>query len=386
MSKNEESITDLENRYQKLLSEYSRMHKIYMDDVMDFLKSEKNKYLNKIIETPNGNKYYVNNSGYARKIINNNILNSTCGDITKLIKVNTNNLTDIELILGNNLGDDEVCGLDGKNVKVNEYNSESKYMGCFTDKPDRALSTQLPGEYSFSDCKSEAKKANAKYFALQDTTSFNGKKAQCFLGNSGYDKYGINENCVSMSTGQSGGGAWANAVYQTQFKNKSANSVGYINEEGILRKYPENIIKNNTGTCPNNIEYIDEGVWEKFKQGKEMQIDTLCNLGNIDSNVKEKLNTMNKELLEIADEIKNKINENESEINNINKNRMPNIKNEMKNVQGMFNRFEKMKKREKSVNAMMNDQLLRERSTNIEYVFWLGGSLTLLYLIYSRMK
>jgi hypothetical protein len=384
------SMSDLENKYQKILSEYSRMHNIYMNDVMDFLKSEKNKYINKIIELPNGNKYYVNNSAIAREINDVNNLNNTCGNIKNIIKVDTNNLSSLELKVGEKLRSNEICKLDGKNIKVSEYAKDSDYMGCFTDKPSRALSKKLNGEYSFYDCEQEAMKGGYKYFSLQDTNAYDNKKAQCFLGNTeDYKKYGSNTNCVKMTSGEMGGGSWANSVYETKKKNKDGNKIGYINQDGILREYPNNEIKNNTGTCPSSFEMVEQSVWESFEKGKEMQIDSLCNLGNIDSDMKMNLNKMNNELIEISSEIERRINNNNSKINKLNSEvseKRDNVKSDIININNMFKKHKNMQKDEMSINAIFKDQLLRDKSTNIEYTFWLVGSLSVAFLLYYKMK
>jgi len=380
------SLKDLENKFQKLLSEYSTTHKIYMNDVMDFMKSEKNKYINKLIQTPNKKQYYVNNYGQAREI--NNVLNPTCGSLDSITKVNTNNLKDLNLEIGVKLENDEICGYDGKNIKVREYDNDTKYLGCYLDKPSRALNKQY-GNLTYKECEAKAIETNSNYFALQDGGAYGWEKAQCFVGNSGFDKYGSNTNCKNLKTGGISGGSWGNAVYKTKKKNINANKVGFVNNIGELMQYKNGNIENTSGTCPTIITEIDESLWEKFKKGENMSINTLCNLGNIDKDMKNKLIKMNQELINIAQEIQDKIKDTEIELNNLQEDKYgkrKELNNELKNVKRMFNEYDKIQNRDVSINAMVEDQMLRDKSSTIEYTLWTMGSLTLIYLIYSRLK
>eukprot|EP00941_MAST-03F_sp_MAST-3F-sp1_P001215 g1215.t1 len=89
--------------------------------------------------------------------------------------------------------------------------SESKYMGCFKDKGDRALKTLVRGSLNRDSCIKECKKLGHSYAGLQ-------WMGQCWCGES-YDKYGTSKQCNRPCRNPSYeneicGGGWANSVYK----------------------------------------------------------------------------------------------------------------------------------------------------------------------------
>jgi len=100
--------------------------------------------------------------------------------------------------------------LKPKNIKPSKH--KPKYLGCFKDKnTDRALIDYIPTAKDYTSCSKIAIDNNYRYFGLQD-----GK--QCFVGNSGYDKYGSSSNCKIVKSFYMGGPD-VNAVYENmQYK------------------------------------------------------------------------------------------------------------------------------------------------------------------------
>lgn len=87
------------------------------------------------------------------------------------------------------------------------------YIGCFDDKPSRAMPTYL-GVMTYEQAMKVGKEKGFKYIGLQDATAFGLNKAQVFASNSDdYDKYG-KKSCIKLHSGQAAGGPWANAVYR----------------------------------------------------------------------------------------------------------------------------------------------------------------------------
>ena len=94
------------------------------------------------------------------------------------------------------------------------------YLGCYNDRPQRAMGFISGGAQSFNynTCQMSVINSgrNYTYFGLQN--SANGENAQCAIG---YDlnkitMYGKAGNCTKLSNGLWSGGAWSNAVYHTK--------------------------------------------------------------------------------------------------------------------------------------------------------------------------
>lgn len=82
-------------------------------------------------------------------------------------------------------------------------NTNWEHQGCFNDRPERALPTQLNNVTSVQDCLKQAKDKGFNTFALQ----YGG---QCFAGNNAdWNKYGSAGACDRL------GGTWTQQVYTT---------------------------------------------------------------------------------------------------------------------------------------------------------------------------
>jgi hypothetical protein len=75
-------------------------------------------------------------------------------------------------------------------------------LGCWGDSWDRALNSPSMRGNTVDSCYNVAKKQNMKYFSVQDGN-------ECYIGNSGYDKYGKRDGSCPPT-----GGAWLAHVYQ----------------------------------------------------------------------------------------------------------------------------------------------------------------------------
>lgn len=90
------------------------------------------------------------------------------------------------------------------------------YVGCFADTGNKALKTQVPGYLTVQQCYAAAKNAGAAYFALQQPAVDGSGTAQCYIGQSGYDRYGSSQQCSRTDGGGNMVGAQhANSVYST---------------------------------------------------------------------------------------------------------------------------------------------------------------------------
>lgn len=106
--------------------------------------------------------------------------------------------------------------VDSSNWNIDNHNMN--YVGCYVDKPSRAMPHKLGNNLTFEDARKKAISGGYKYFGLQDTNEFGYKKSQGWASNSmDYDKYGESKNCVNISdnkhAGYPSGKSWVNAVY-----------------------------------------------------------------------------------------------------------------------------------------------------------------------------
>jgi len=106
--------------------------------------------------------------------------------------------------------------IDGSNLDINKH--DMNYIGCYIDKPSRALPHSLGNRLSFDQARQKAINAGYRYFGLQDTNDFGNKASQGWAGNnSDYDKYGKSNKCINISDNKrsnySTGKSWVNAVY-----------------------------------------------------------------------------------------------------------------------------------------------------------------------------
>jgi len=114
--------------------------------------------------------------------------------------------------------------------------TNSTYVGCFTDRNTRAITTMLNGVFTHQECYDAAIKNEKTVFGLQYVQANN--KGECFIGNdlASAKKYGASNNCKIVD-GKSYGGSWSNAVYSTENGENTIGGGGAIigNLDTILR-------------------------------------------------------------------------------------------------------------------------------------------------------
>lgn len=146
---------------------------------------------------------------YARVYINPSILDKTLDNVGLRGKI-------ISTVGKDHYSSTKAGSVDSSNWDIN--NHDMNYVGCYIDKPSRALPVSLGNNLTFEDAKDKAIKGGYKYFGLQDTGDFGNKRSQGWAGNnSDYDKYGKSDNCKMISDGKHvnypSGSEWVNAVY-----------------------------------------------------------------------------------------------------------------------------------------------------------------------------
>ena len=133
------------------------------------------------------------------------------------------------------------------------------------------------------------------------------------------------ENCRKSSSGNIVGGLNANAIYDlgtTGFP-KNMGKLGFVDENGILKQYPDSMIdkpastsksrKNTTlsipklknpPSCPTEIATIDSVEWENYpNSGEKMNSNTDCANGELDVTRDEKLMLSEKRMKELSKKI-----------------------------------------------------------------------------------
>ena len=159
-----------------------------------------------------------------------------------------------------NTGSLSVFNLGGQTVfsTPNSTATPSNYLGCYDDRPDRALPLYNNGsqEYDLKQCEQIAKsQPNITVFGIQNSSS--GTTAQCGLGTSTSAlKYGKVNNCTKLSDGSYSGGGWSNAVYNLNEPN--SNYFLIIQDDGNLCIY--------RGTGPSDNQ---GSIWCAMTQGKQ---------------------------------------------------------------------------------------------------------------------
>lgn len=135
----------------------------------------------------------------------------------------------------------------------------SNYLGCYSDKSTRAMSTLLSNgsqQYNNSQCQQAAQEQGFQYYGLQNSIS--GTNAQCFLSNSESQimQYGTATNCTQISDGSWSGGGWSNAVYNATMP--ESNYFLILQDDGNMCIY--------RGTSPNDNQGL---IWSTQTNGKQ---------------------------------------------------------------------------------------------------------------------
>ena len=200
----------------------------------------------------NGYKYFAlqnmnPSTGYGYCAVTNDQIGATkygtskiASEITPLWSSETQNNPGSSAIL-NMQGSLSVVNSSGASIFSTPVatNIPSSYIGCYGDKEDRAMTFPDGGVnqvYNYESCEKIAQDGNYAYFGLQNSTT--GENAQCSLSNDfgQLGKYGLANNCTTLSNGIVSGGAWSNAVYGTSPSGQYYLSLEY-NDTGAVGIY-----------------------------------------------------------------------------------------------------------------------------------------------------
>lgn len=376
-----QELKALEDKFNKLLSEYAVVYKEYGTQVQRALQEESNKYNNSTIMTPDGSGYYVNGFGIARFWSGDawNHRSSTCPSITR---VSTNDIESLGLRKGRNMVVGEPCGYEGSNVQLENTEIGSKYLGCFADNSKVVGLDKILGEdISVSDCADKASKEGYKYVGYHGNSCY---------GTNTYPNYGEDESMCGTSGDHRIGNHIYNAIYEITESNELTNKIGYVDENNMLRQYESNKMINNTGTCPSDTNKISSSNWNAFTKGDVMMPTTLCNLGKVDMKDKRELEEINKQLLETANEMYEKIQVLREKYNSYNQ-----LSNKQEEILGkqldkyrhMYDKIKKITDKDSTLHAMFDDSDLTYKSSYLQFIVWsvLSG-LLIMYAIKQVRK
>jgi hypothetical protein len=354
-----------------------------MEDVQKFIQDENTQYAGKVIEDINGNKYYVTNFGTAHPLFNDLISTETSCQTTPIQLGKS--IEDTGMPIGYIWS--SPCGYDGKNVRVGNIKQPATYIGCFADNGKVVGLDKYIGEkVLLEECAQKANEMGYKYAAYH--------QFEC-NGSNTYPNFGEDESQCPTTNNQRIGSGRFSAVYEINpqaFNIKDKQEVGkvaYINNFGMLRQYPNNNIQNNTGTCPTLIEDIDVEVWNNYPKASNMTVDTLCALGTVDPAVKQKLTNLNNQLIQLSQQIYEKIQETkQSNVNvtnqiGIEKNYLDD---QLARFKTMFERMKKITNKKDVLNIMKEDSRLLSTSSNYNYVMWSIVATILLLLTIRHVR
>lgn len=211
--------TTLDTSYNQALQNYgSIQHKLNANVSNNLSRVTNNAYVNKIIQFPSGQRYYVTNEGVAKYIASDDILNSLSNISKDIVKVpidwnssynivGTQILLNPPLLVGKPVVKNESLGNEGYNVFASSMatNSSDTYLGCFT-----ANDTNANAFISFEACKQNAMDNGYPYFGFQNVREDG--LGQCLLKTaseqSNMRPYDKNVSAVAIwSSGTSGSGA-----------------------------------------------------------------------------------------------------------------------------------------------------------------------------------
>ena len=363
-----EYLRELETKFQSLLKEYQQEYTSYMQSIQSAISKEKNQYNNSNIQTPDGSGYYVNNFGVARWYSGEawDKRNKTCN--TGITHVDTNDLTQLGLTKGPNMGVGEPCGFEGKNINVPTTTLNTEYVGCFADNSKViGLDKEYGVNLSLDECSQQANTDGYKYIGYHQGNV-------CYGGNS-YPNFGSDtEKCIVTGDHKVGQGIY-NSIYELNNIDTGLGQVGYVNKTGTLRPYTNNKIDNVSGTCPSTSSSVSSTTWNAFTKGSEIGVNTICdtsNLGNIDEGGKEKLVSLNQQLINLSETIYNKIISIKQKNKDVNEQIRFEDKYYNKKIQELKHSLKQYNKKSNisTLNGILSDTVLRRKSTDIEYILW----------------
>lgn len=379
-NKEMQELKVLETRFNKLLSEYSTVYKEYGRQIQRSLQEDSNTYNNKTIMTPDGSGYYVNGFGIARFWSGKawDSRSSTCPSITH---VSTNDIESLGLRKGRPMGEGEPCGFEGSNVRLENVDIGTTYLGCFADNGKTIGLEKSIGDLSLKDCATEANKQGYNYIGYHGTTCYAGNK----FTNDGEDE----ARCGTQGDHRVGSYIY-NAMYEIIENMNQSNSIGYVDETNRLRPYQSVEMTNNTGTCPSNTQNILSSDWNAFTRGEPMTESTLCNLGKVDMKDKRELEDINRQLLETANEMYEKIQQLREKYNSYNELSAAQeevLQKQLGKYRHMYEKIKKVTDNDETIHAMTEDSHLLYKSSHLKFIMWsLLSGLLIIYAIKQIRK
>jgi len=428
---NIQKLKSIENKFQKTLSEYSNKYKTYMSDVIRMTQNERNLYNNNTIITPSGDKYFVNNFGIARKWSDNAWQNKNKSCLRQ-INVSTDNINELGLTIGTPMRENEPCGYSGKNVRLQKSKlinlsrqqgtkayQNTTYSNNFpaSNAIDGNLNTynhtqNRRGTYLEVTLSKSSFIKEVKIYNIKETqyrNRFKKVKLDIYDENSNvvfskminrtinnqeiFDVKNINKigKVVRLTQESRESDNYIN-IAELQiwgYIHDTKENTGYVDKDGLLRLYPDNNIKNNTGTCPKNIVQIDEDIWNSFTKGEYMELDTICALGNIDQNIKNELVNLNNKLISLSEELYKNINQTESLIHKIGneRNEKTNILNkQLDHFKDLYKNYNTKENTNIAYEAMVEDIKIKEKMGLFRYAGWTVLVVISLFLAYRHLK
>lgn len=109
-----QKLTNLENEFNKTMGEYLNKYKKYLEELQTRQSSVKSKYRNKVIKDVNGDHYFVNNLGIARKFTSSAWTgkDNSCPDSSTTVSAAEFS----QISLGPGMGIGEKCAAGGYNA------------------------------------------------------------------------------------------------------------------------------------------------------------------------------------------------------------------------------------------------------------------------------
>ena len=142
-------LSQLEQKFQSLLSQYSTLSNVVYQDEIKFLNREMSKYVGENIRFPGGEIYHVNSFGQARYYPSNETWDNKGANCpSEFTDVGDTSLPELGLTRGQNMYDHEPCGYDGKIVKIGEQAS-SKINLCRLGNAIASQSSNFNSENSY---------------------------------------------------------------------------------------------------------------------------------------------------------------------------------------------------------------------------------------------
>lgn len=375
-----EELKDLETKFQQKLTQYSGVYKNYSEELQKALQDGSNKYNNKTIMTPDGSGYYVNKFGIAR-FWSGDAWDKRAKGCPSVTKILTNDITSLGLTLGEPMDIGEPCGHEGTNVQMGKTTASAEYLGCYADNGKVVgLDKGIGDNLELQDCVDQAAKMGFKYIGYHG--------AACYGSNS-YPNEGEDEKKCPTQGDHRIGSYIYNAIYQLKDDTTKTNNIAYVDETNTLREYPNGNTENNTGSCPSSITGVTSEVWSAFRRGMPMDINSLCSLGKVDIKDKKELIQINKELMDIAHQIYDKIlsaKEKFKTYNHQSRVEEDYLNKQLKNYEHLFKKMEHIDDTDITLHAMFNDARLNTTSSNVHFIIWtlLASFLIIMAIKYIR--